>query len=128
MDGKAAVIPGIARRRGRWHRREGGNKTQECLRHSIRPRFRSQGQVERRKFIVHLIVSPYEALREVVTRDGWSAAELIGAQKNSRPRSLDMRIVATVKSRLIQLDQEGADAPMRNGSTELVFGIDRTGR
>src|SRR5262249_23510159 len=63
--GEVAVVPDVARRRGwRGHRREGGNNAQECLRHSIRPCFRPQRQVERRKFIVHLIVSSCEALRE----------------------------------------------------------------
>jgi len=34
--------------------------------------------------------------KEVVTRDGWSAAELIGVQKSATPRCLGMGMVATV--------------------------------
>src|SRR5262249_50440577 len=64
--GEAAVIPDVARRRGwRGHRRERGSKPQERLRHSICPSFRPQRQVERRKFIVHVIVTSCEAVRKM---------------------------------------------------------------
>jgi hypothetical protein len=63
-DREAAVIPDIARRCvWRGHRPEGWIKPQECLRHSIRPSFRPQGQVERRKFIVHVIVTSCQDAR-----------------------------------------------------------------